>query len=170
MSYKSIAEWRELLRSGALAAVADPVLLYAEAESVPKSTYETLGSQSARNFRKPSAAPLDELRVVVVAKRPKAAFPDQIGIGRTHTVDIVLPFALVSKFHAYITRTADGYMLFDSESKNGTHAHGQRLAPGASVLLGASATVQFGSLVMVFMTAETFTRLLNDDISLPPGC
>lgn len=48
-------------------------------------------------------------------------------IGRSEECDISLPDRQVSRTHARITWTGDGYQLEDLGSKNGTHLNGQAL-------------------------------------------
>lgn len=45
-------------------------------------------------------------------------------IGRDPTCDIVLPDRLVSRRHALVERSPEGYVLQDLESKNGTYLNG----------------------------------------------
>jgi len=52
---------------------------------------------------------------------------DQVTIGRGSDCDIVLPERQVSRHHARIERDAEGYLLRDLGSKNGTHVNGQEV-------------------------------------------
>ena len=49
---------------------------------------------------------------------------DEFIIGRGSDSDIVIPDRQVSRHHARIRRTPDGYVLYDLSSKNGTHLNG----------------------------------------------
>ncbi len=55
-------------------------------------------------------------------------------IGRSEECDIHLPDRQVSRMHARISWTEDGYHLEDLDSKNGTHINGQEVK-GAPILL-----------------------------------
>lgn len=52
---------------------------------------------------------------------------DEITIGRGGEADIVLPERQISRLHVRITRGADGYVITDLDSKNGTHLNGEPL-------------------------------------------
>jgi len=49
---------------------------------------------------------------------------DEIIIGRGPDCDVVVPDRQVSRHHARVLRTADGYVIEDLDSKNGTHLNG----------------------------------------------
>lgn len=60
----------------------------------------------------------------------KAGFPinrDQVVIGRDVKADVMLNNESVSRRHAEIVRLAEGYLLRDLNSKNGTYVNGQRV-------------------------------------------
>lgn len=60
----------------------------------------------------------------------KAGFPinrDQIVIGRDVKADVMLNNESVSRRHSEIVRLAEGYLLRDLNSKNGTYVNGQRI-------------------------------------------
>ena len=73
------------------------------------------------------------LVVEVHAKNETRSFPfDQpvITLGRADVNDIVLPTAKVSKRHARLEATAQGLILTDIKSTNGTYLNGRKvLAP-----------------------------------------
>ena len=52
---------------------------------------------------------------------------DRVIIGRGSDCDIIVPERRVSRQHAQIERDADGYLLRDLGSKNGTYANGQEV-------------------------------------------
>jgi pSer/pThr/pTyr-binding forkhead associated (FHA) protein len=72
----------------------------------------------------------------IVVKQPRAR------IGRQGDNDIVLDDASVSRYHAIVTRDADGFWIEDTGSKRGVFVDGERveeqvpLAPGASIRIG----------------------------------
>lgn len=51
-------------------------------------------------------------------------------IGRSPECEISLPERVVSREHAYIRRSADGYHVFDKGSKNGTFVNGEPAGDG----------------------------------------
>lgn len=53
---------------------------------------------------------------------------DSVVIGRAPDCDIMLPKRQVSRHHARIERSDDSYLLYDLESKNGTHVNGQEVS------------------------------------------
>ncbi len=70
-----------------------------------------------------------ELRVLPLEKREGTLFEHRICVGRTRNNDIVLPYAKISKFHAYFTWSEEGdrYFITDPGSTNGTFVNGNRL-------------------------------------------
>ncbi|RME84169.1 MAG: FHA domain-containing protein [Caldilineae bacterium] len=55
---------------------------------------------------------------------------DLIRIGRSPDCEIILPERVVSREHAFIIRRADGYYLYDKNSKNGTYVNGEPVVDG----------------------------------------
>src|SRR5262245_58196000 len=53
---------------------------------------------------------------------------DNVQIGRATLADLVLQDSHVSKLHAALTRTTDGYLLRDLQSSNGTFLNDRRLS------------------------------------------
>jgi pSer/pThr/pTyr-binding forkhead associated (FHA) protein len=51
-----------------------------------------------------------------------------ITIGRGAGCDLVLDYDYVSRLHARIEKTEDGYMLVDCQSTNGTFVNGRRVS------------------------------------------
>src|SRR5262245_12463288 len=95
-----------------------PVLLHRQkgAES-PTAAYKTLLSppatlvnairlsQALPSLGLQAGANRDAADLVAIAlnKRPGAPFPERVTVGRTRNMDVCLPLAQVSKFHAYFT-------------------------------------------------------------------
>lgn len=52
---------------------------------------------------------------------------DEVTIGRDSSCDIAIPILAVSRKHAVVSRTADGYTVKDLDSTNGTFVNGQRI-------------------------------------------
>jgi DNA-binding winged helix-turn-helix (wHTH) protein len=81
-------------------------------------------------------------------------------MGRDATCEITIPHRQVSRFHARLTPTAEGVMLEDLGSKNGTHHNGNQLA-GPVVLedgdvLGVALAQEF-----LFLTSDATMPLLG---------
>jgi hypothetical protein len=55
---------------------------------------------------------------------------DELTIGRGGEADIVLPERQISRLHVRVSRGADGYLVEDLQSKNGTHLNGVPLSGG----------------------------------------
>lgn len=68
----------------------------------------------------------------------------RIVLGRSRGSDVRIPDASVSARHASIRQRGADYLLLDEGSTNGTYVDGQRLNPGAPVLLKHEAEVRLG--------------------------
>jgi uncharacterized protein DUF4388/FHA domain-containing protein len=69
-------------------------------------------------------------RLVLVTTDGETSFPltrDAYTIGRHRNNDIVISDPKVSSFHARIDRSAEGYLLVDLKSRNGSYVNGKRL-------------------------------------------
>jgi len=77
----------------------------------------------------------------------------QLTIGRGEDCDIIIPDRKISRHHARLLPQADGIVLEDLESKNGTHHNGRPLK--GSVQLGD------GDLIQIAL-AQKFTFLSSD--------
>jgi hypothetical protein len=93
-------------------------------------------------------------RVLRIVKRPDGPFEDRIGLGRARNADVHVPLRHLSKYHAYVTWSADGtrYFLSDAGSKNGTKIAGVTLAPREPTPLVDGCTVHLGPYEMLFFT------------------
>ena len=94
-------------------------------------------------------------------------------IGRDRGNDIVLDDPNVSRFHAEILSTADGLVLRDVGSRNGTRLDGEfvqeaRLLPGATVGVGSFAIVLDGK-AGVARDEHRALALAADDVSVVAG-
>jgi Inner membrane component of T3SS, cytoplasmic domain/Domain of unknown function (DUF1707) len=72
----------------------------------------------------------------------------QFSIGRDATCDLAIVDMTVSRLHAQLERTADGWLLSDLESTNGTRVNGWRVRGKVPVRVGD--LVSFGSLEVIF--------------------
>ena len=73
---------------------------------------------------------------------------DQFSIGRDAGCDLAIADMTVSRLHARLERTPDGWLLSDLESTNGTRVNGWRVR--GKIPVRAGDLVSFGSLDVVF--------------------
>ncbi|HTR95810.1 MAG TPA: DUF1707 and FHA domain-containing protein [Trebonia sp.] len=77
---------------------------------------------------------------------------DQFSIGRDASCDLAIADVTVSRRHAQLERTADGWVLTDLESTNGTRVNGWRVRGRVPVRAGD--LVSFGNLEAVFARTD----------------
>jgi pSer/pThr/pTyr-binding forkhead associated (FHA) protein len=77
---------------------------------------------------------------------------DQFSIGRDGSCDLAIADVTVSRRHAQLERTADGWLISDLESTNGTRVNGWRVR--GKVPVRAGDLVSFGNLEAVFARAD----------------
>jgi FHA domain/Domain of unknown function (DUF1707) len=95
---------------------------------------------------------------------PRAA-GDRFTIGRDASCDLAISDMTVSRQHAQLERTPEGWLLSDLESTNGTRVNGWRVR--GQVPVRAGDLVSFGNLEVVFSSAATATPR-GDDPPAPP--
>jgi pSer/pThr/pTyr-binding forkhead associated (FHA) protein len=103
-----------------------------------------------------------EMEIYPLAKKPGASFRDRITIGRTLNNDVVIADHSVSRLHAYV-RPADGWMVADAGSKNGSWLDGTRLEPRREAHLSPGAVLRLGDVVATFYRATELFDLLGGD-------
>lgn len=91
--------------------------------------------------------------IVRKGPRPGQVFPltlDKITLGRDPLADIVINDPEISRYHAQIEKTADGYQVQDLGSTNGAFLDGKRLEgepaplqPGQVLMLGSNVTMVY---------------------------
>jgi len=81
----------------------------------------------------------------------------EFSIGRDASCDLAIADMTVSRRHATLERTSDGWLLSDLESTNGTRVNGWRVRGKVAVRPGD--LISFGNLVAVFAREDT----------VPPG-
>lgn len=109
----------------------------------------------------------------------RSAFPmnkEQVLIGREVKCDVMLNDASVSREHAVIVKLAEGYLLRDLQSSNGTFVNGQRIQ---EYLLQDGDQIACGDIAMTFegprsaepirLSEESSSPLLSPGLSLDPG-
>lgn len=97
----------------------------------------------------------------------------RVTLGRTKTNDVILPYPLISKLHAYITWPEGPervYFLTDAGTTNGTAVHGTFLTPGVPVILADNNVIEMGPVRLHFMLPLTFYKFVcNPPLELAPG-
>ena len=77
---------------------------------------------------------------------------DQFSIGRDASCDLAIADMTVSRLHAQLERTSDGWLLADLESTNGTRVNGWRVR--GKVPVRAGDLVSFGNLEVIFSAGQ----------------
>jgi adenylate cyclase len=90
----------------------------------------------------------------------------KITIGRSKDNDIVLNDTTVSRNHAQIAKTADGYFLTDLGSFNGTQLSDKAVQ---SALLKHNDQIKIGVTTLTFLTKKKGEPSLSESIILTPG-
>jgi len=94
-------------------------------------------------------------RLVLVTEAGESSFPltrDAYTIGRHRNNDIVISDPKVSSFHARLDRGADGYLLVDLKSRNGSYVNGKRIESG---LLKTGDEVRMGTAHLAYRVDYT---------------
>ena len=86
---------------------------------------------------------------------------DHLLIGRDAGADLVLPDTSVSRQHAKIIRTVDGFQIQDLGSTNGTFVDG---APIEISTLRAGATIRLGSFLFKFLSAGSVESQYHETV------
>lgn len=87
-----------------------------------------------------------------VALRFPRGSGDRFSIGRDANCDLAIADMSVSRWHATLERTPDGWALTDLESTNGTRLNGWRVRGTVKVIAGD--LVSFGNAEVVFARSE----------------
>ncbi len=155
------AHYRQLLQLGRdefLAAAAPAVLVRyrAATEDPAASGVGTLSLDEEIEETLPHGrVSLDdvELEVFPLVKKPGAAFPDRITIGRTANNDIAINDTSVSRLHAYVRRVDAGWVVADAGSKNGSTLLGVPIEPRRERPLASRAQLRLGDVDLTFYVA-----------------
>lgn len=102
-----------------------------------------------------------QLEVYPLIKKPSAAFPEIITIGRTVHNDVVLANHSVSRLHLYVTYRDEKWWIADAGSKNGSWLAGQKLHPRREVQLTQASHVRVGELFLTFHLASDAYEVLG---------
>lgn len=93
------------------------------------------------------------LELYPLAKKPGASFPDRITIGRTPNNDIVINDTSISRLHAYLRRSGDGWVVADAGSKNGSWLKGAALDARKEHDIESRAVLRLGEVDVTFYEA-----------------
>ncbi|MEZ4359895.1 MAG: FHA domain-containing protein [Kofleriaceae bacterium] len=97
---------------------------------------------------------MTDLEVYPLVKRPFAAFPELITVGRTAQNDVVIVDPTITRFHLYLTQREGHWWVADAGSKNGSWLGAQRLEPHQEVPIAPSSKLRLGDLELNFHLAE----------------
>jgi pSer/pThr/pTyr-binding forkhead associated (FHA) protein len=128
------------------------------------------GTRTATPSSKPGRALTTSMRASPDRARPiPLQFPrgagDQFSIGRDASCDLAIPDMTVSRRHAQLERTREGWLITDLESTNGTRVNGWRVR--GKVPVQAGDVVSFGNLETVFWRGDDAVPLEGGDPSAP---
>jgi pSer/pThr/pTyr-binding forkhead associated (FHA) protein len=110
----------------------------------------TPARRAARSLTSGMAASPDRRRPFML-QFPRSG-GDQFSIGRDASCDLAIADMTVSRLHAQLERTPDGWLLSDLESTNGTRVNGWRVR--GKVPVRAGDLVSFGNLEVIFSRGE----------------
>lgn len=127
--------------------------------SLDEDLHQVVDEASARGKFTPESA---EMELYPLAKKPGASFRDRITIGRTVNNDVVIADPSVSRLHAYV-RQADGWVVADAGSKNGSWLGHTALEPRREVALAPGAALRLGDVRFTFFRAEDLFELMGGD-------
>lgn len=86
---------------------------------------------------------------------------DELIVGRDSNADLVLPDNSVSRKHAVIRRTADGFEIEDFGSTNGTFVGGRQIS---TAQLTPGDTIRFGSFLFKFLSAGSVETQYHETV------
>lgn len=131
------------------------------------------GTRTGAPSRGPGRAPTTSMRSAGSDRQQPVPlqFPrgsgDQFSIGRDASCDLAIPDMTVSRRHAQLERTRDGWLITDLESTNGTRVNGWRVR--GKVPVRAGDVVSFGTLETVFWRGDNPVPVQEGDPSAPSG-
>ena len=99
--------------------------------------------------------------VYPLRKSDRNPFAGVLAIGRKMSNDIVLASTEVSKIHAMLIQTPDGWALKDGGSRSGTFLNFQRLASNVDFPLSSGDQLRFADIQGMFLTQEQLKTLLT---------
>jgi hypothetical protein len=127
--------------------------------TIDRRSPESLDAAAAHGRVTPEAV---EMEIYPLVKKPGASFPDRITIGRTSNNDVVIVDSSVSRLHAYV-READGWVVADAGSKNGSWLGETRLEARREAALPPGSVLRLGDVLLLFYRAPELFDLLGGD-------
>ncbi len=135
-------DWRPVVaarsKEAFVAAFPHPFLLALSGLEAPQGPARTIRMEGGPELinaimaerRRMKAEGKDKGPVVLPVRKVQTTFPSMITVGRAKNNDIVVPDALVSKFHAFFRQIDDGeWGVADAGSANGTRLNDADLPP-----------------------------------------
>lgn len=110
----------------------------------PTPTPTPTATASAGDVESPRAALHAGTEWRCVHDSGRNPFAGMVTLGRARNNDVILDGGSVSKVHAVLHATPDGWWLEDMRSHNGTLLDGRRLEPGERLQLSEGATIHLG--------------------------
>ena len=163
----STEDWSAIVasrgREAFVAAYAHPFLLALSGLDAPQGPARTIRMEGGpelinaimaeRRRMKAEGKDKDRGPVVLPVKKVQTTFPSMITIGRAKNNDIIIPDALVSKFHAFFRQLDDGeWGIADAGSANGTRlgevdlppkGQPERVRSGDKIVFGGVSAFRF---------------------------
>jgi pSer/pThr/pTyr-binding forkhead associated (FHA) protein len=161
---RPILEFKELAAAGATTFDAPAVLLleFRAVQGVAREfRTSTIGADGGAVPPLTRAADDPTTRVAVLEKSGRNPYDGFLFLGRASTCDVIIRDAAISKTHAVIEPSGEGWNLRDNRSRNGTFRNGSRLKEGERVLLTSGDLVTLGSYPLYFLLSVDLLRLLR---------
>jgi pSer/pThr/pTyr-binding forkhead associated (FHA) protein len=119
------------------------------------------------NLTKPPAVQIQQSNLVsgwILIDQDKAIPVDKpvINLGRKNANDIVISDLRVSRFHAQIRKTRDGYMVFDIGSSGGTFVNSERIT---SSLLKSGDVISLAGYALIFTNESDHDPIREREIT-----
>lgn len=83
-------------------------------------------------------------------KTGRNSFPNMVTLGRSHNNDLFIPHPSISKLHALLKESREGYTVTDVGSTNGSFLEGERLVENKAHALSSKASLRFGKVQATF--------------------
>jgi FHA domain len=135
----------------------EPALASMPTQSIQREMAETLDAPMSHGMFTPEPF---EMEIYPLAKKPGASFRDRITIGRTSNNDVVILHSSVSRLHAYV-READGWVVADAGSKNGSWLGDEPLEARRETALPPGAILRLGDVQLLFYRSTELFELLG---------
>ena len=118
-------------------------------------TSEIVNAKAMRYLEKARKVTVSRL-ALIEKDRPETSFPlmkDSATLGRHRNNDIVISDPKVSSFHARVDRSAEGHVLVDLKSRNGSYVAGKRVE--AAQLLANGDEIRVGTARLMYKVDYT---------------